>query len=255
VKEPALLPSRLDDDEALGQEARRIRPYLETLVGRPYGRLPTIGYRGPREARIAGGWSQYLTLGLGWTRLVRITPEDSARAQIPTTLAHELAHRYAFDESVTTLRGLEVSARLAAEGDPMHAISARLELARLLVGAAMADALEQWLPDPIDAFFAARSAEPALARAGVYWQRLRARRGFGPDWAAVVYASLPAWALEQAVAQRARESLPVPFPRFALDSLHAAAAFAYTGADALLGRRRARVPVDATLGLWRGTMA
>ncbi len=248
-------PPRLDSDAALNREARRLRPWLETLVGRPYGRLPALSFRRGLEARLAGPWSQYLTLGVGITRLVRLAPPagPEAAAGLPTLLAHELAHRYAFDESVTTLRGLEVSARLAEEGCPQHAVSARLELARLLVGAACAEALAWGDTDAVQRFLDSPGRAAPLARARAALARRRARGG--ADWALRVYAALPVAALEAALHAGEREARPLAFPRFPLDSAQAALAWAYTSADRLTGRRRTRVPVDASLRLLRGAGA
>lgn len=246
----ALSAPGLDDDTALRREAARLRPRVEALVGRPYGRLPGVRYRRGLGARIAGPWSQYLTFGAPWTRRVRMTPLAVSRPSIPTVLAHELAHRYGFDESLTTLRGLEVSARLAEEGDALHALSAPRELARLLFGAAMADALRAGAPDAIERFLAEREGEPALARSRIAWARL-ARRPGRVDCVTQVYAAAPCEALEAAAAAGRAEAGPIPFPRFPLDSLQALAVTLYTAADALAGRRRGTVPVAATLRLWR----
>ena len=248
-----LRPPRLGTNADLAREARRLRPELEAVVGRPYGRLPVVAFRGRLETRLAGGWSQYLTLGLPWTRHVRMTALPGSRLALPTVLAHELAHRYAFDESVTTLRGLETSARLALRGDVLHAVSARLELARLLLGGAMAAAQGPGgAAARLDAFFGARASEVGLVRTAERWRTLR-RRGLarGPDWAATVYLALPLASLEEADAAGREAAAPIAFPRFPLDSLQAAAAWTYTGADALTRRRRVRVPVGATLALWR----
>ncbi|HME73746.1 MAG TPA: hypothetical protein VKM54_28365 [Myxococcota bacterium] len=237
---------------ALGREAERLRPELEALVGRPYGRLPRIGYRRGLEARLAGPWSQYLTLGFGPTRVVRMTSLATSRSAIPTILAHELAHRYSFDESVTTLRGLEVSARFAEAGDPLHGRSVRAELARLALGAAMAEALRGGTPGPIDAFFGTQKEGALLARSAAHWGNVRVRASDrrGPDCVTLLYAEAPAHALEEALALAEPFSRPIPFPRFPIDSGQAAFAAAYTTIDALLGRRRARVPLESTLRLW-----
>jgi hypothetical protein len=242
----------LADNRALRREAERLRPELEALVGRSYGRLPRIGYRRGLEARLSGPWSQYLTLGFGPTRMVRMTSLVTSRSSIPTILAHELAHRYSFDESVTTLRGIELSARLAERGDALHARSVRAELARLALGAAMAEALRRGVPEPIDAFFRAERAGDLLARSAAHWRsvRIRAGQGRGPDCVTLLYADTPARAFEGALARREPLSLPIPFPRFPIDSLQAAFAAAYTAVDALLGRRRARVPLASALRLW-----
>lgn len=251
----ALRAPLLDDDEALRREAARLRPRVEALVGRPYGRLPRVRYRRGLGARIAGPWSQYLTLGFGASRRVRMTPVASSRPSIPTVLAHELAHRYAFDESLTTLRGLEVSARLAEEGDALHALSAPRELARLLVGAAMADALAADCRDEIERFLAERPDDPALARSRAHWARLARAGRTRQDWATLVYAAAPGAALAAAQTGGRREAGPIPHPRFAIDSLPAAAVALYTAADAIAGRRRATVPVEALLRLWRSAGA
>ena len=242
----------LADDAALHAEAERLRPELEALVGRPYGRLPRIRYRHGLEARLAGPWSQYLTLGIGATRNVRMTSWETSRPAIPTILAHELAHRYAFDESVTTLRGLEVSARLGERGDAMHARSARLELARLALGAAMAEVLRGGPPAAVDRFFEAQTGRPALARVSAHWAAIRRRAASGgrPDCVTLIYADAPCRALEAACLAGRIESAPIPFPRFSVDSAQAALVVGYTAVDALLGRRTARVPLEATQRLW-----
>ena len=238
------------DATSLRREAAVIRPVLEELAGRPYGRLPVLAFRGRREARLAGPWSQYLTLGLGATRMVRMAPARLLGLAVPTVLAHELAHRYAFDETVTTLRGLEASARLGAAGDARHAVAARLELARALLAAAMGEARAAGAPRAVDAFFAVRAEDGRLARVRAQWARLR---GHGPaPWSAVVYALGPVGALEDAAAVDAARTGPLPFPRFPIDSLQAAACWAYTGVDALTARRRAPVPVSATRALLAG---
>jgi hypothetical protein len=246
----AVAPPSLDDDAALGREAQRLGPRLEALVGRPYGRLPQVRYRRGLGARIAGPWSQYLTLGHPRTRRVRMTPLPTSRAAIPTILAHELAHRYSFDESLTTLRGLEVSARLALDGDALHAHAAPRELARLLLGAAMAEAVAAGEPAEVERFLAGRDGDPALARVRAGWARIAGR---GPrrriDCVSAVYSVLPCAALEAAEAGGRAPAGPIPHPRFPLDSLQALAVAAYTGADALAGRRRDSVPVGATLEL------
>jgi hypothetical protein len=250
----AIRAPSLEDDAALRREAERLRPVLEALVGVPYGRLPRIGYRRGIEARLAGPWSQYLTLGLGPTRIVRMTSQPASRGAIPTILAHELAHRYTFDESVTTLRGLEVSARVAEGGDALHARALRLELARLALGAAMAVALRTADGAAVDDFFAGADAgEPALARPRAHWAtvRLRLGRDRRPDVVTTVYAELPGAALARAEADGASESAPIPFPRFPVDSAQAFFTTATTAADALTGRRRARVALASTLRVWR----
>jgi len=243
----------LMDNAALGREAERLRPELERLVGRPYGRLPRVGYRRGLEARLAGPWSQYLTLGLGPTRVVRMTSLASSRSAIPTILAHELAHRYSFDESVTTLRGLEVSARLAEAGEALHRRSVHAELARLALGAAMAEALQRGTPEPIDAFLHAQGERSLLARSSAHWSsvRVRSATGLGPDCVTLIYAAAPERALAEASATGQRFSPPIPYPRFPIDSAQAAFVTAYTTIDALLGRRGDRLPLDSTLRLWR----
>jgi hypothetical protein len=243
----------LQDTAALAREAERLRPELETLVGQPYGRLPRIGYRRGLEARLAGPWSQYLTLGFGPTRMVRMTSLSTSRSAIPTILAHELAHRYSFDESVTTLRGLEISARFAEGGDLLHGRSVRAELARLSLGAAMAEALRGGTPGPIDAFFRTQKEGALLARSAAHWEGVRSRASDrrGPECVTLLYAEVPERALEEALASGESLSQPIPFPRFPIDSGQAAFAAAYTTIDALLGRRRARVPLHSTLRLWK----
>lgn len=219
------------------------------MAGRPYGRLPHIGFRRGLEARVAGPWSQYLTLGVGRSRIVRMTPLASSRPALPTILAHELAHRYGFDESVTTLRGLEVSARLAEAGDPAHAVAARLELARALLGAAMRDAVAE--PDDaaaVDDLLAEPAFAAALARGRAHWHAVRAR-GARRNWAAIVYAALPTEAIERAAMAGAQVSAPIPLPRFALDSTQAWLCAGLTRLDAV--RRRETVPLGATLRLYR----
>jgi hypothetical protein len=237
----------LQDDAALRVEAQRLRPVLEGLAGRRYGRLPRVGFRRGLEAWLAGPWSQYLTLGIGPTRLVRITAWEATRPVVPTLLAHELAHRFAFDESVTTLRGLEASARLAEAGDRRHALSVRLELARLALGAAMAQALAAGRPEPIDAFFE-RAGSDAWVRSRSLWERLRERGR--ADWALTVYAALPCAALDEAAGEGALRSAPLSFPRFRVSSPQAAFCALTTSVDALTRRRRARVPLDALQSLW-----
>ena len=242
-------PPLLDDDAALREEARRLRSLVEEVAGRRYGRLPHIAYRGRLEGRLMGPWSQYLTLGIGLSRVVRMTPWETSRQAIPTILAHELAHRFGFDESLTTLRGLEVSARLAEKGDPMHGVSARLELSRLLLGAAMGDALRTGASGEIDAFFEARGEHPAMARPRQQWQRVKGRQR--PDWSLTVYAEIPCASIEGALDLGRSESSLLAFPQFPLDSLPAVACAIYTAADALTRRRRETVPLGATLRLWR----
>jgi len=237
----------IEDDAALRAEAQRLRPVLEGLAGRRYGRLPRVGFRRGLEAWMAGPWSQYLTLGLGPTRVVRITAWQSSRPILPTLLAHELAHRFAFDESVTTLRGLEASARLAEAGDRRHALSVRLELARVALGAAMAQALASGCPEPVEAFFVRTHAD-AWVRSRAVWEALR-RRGRA-DWALTVYAALPCAALEEAAGEGSLRSAPLAFPRFRVASPQAAFCAVTTTVDALTRRRRARVPLDALQSLW-----
>jgi hypothetical protein len=176
----------------------------------------------------------------------------TSRSSIPTILGHELAHRYSFDESVTTLRGLELSARLAERGDPLHGRSVRAELARLALGAAMAEAVRRGTPEPIDAFFRTQSEIDLLVRSAAHWRRVRFRAAQRRDLDCVtlLYADTPAHALEGALARGEPFSRPIPFPRFPIDSGQAAFAAAYTTVDALLGRRRARVPLQSTLRLW-----
>jgi hypothetical protein len=242
-------PPLLDDDGALREEAKRLRPTLEAVAGRAYGRLPHIAYRGRLGARLMGPWSQYLTLGFGVSRVVRMSPRQNSRPAIPTIVAHELSHRFGFDESLTTLRGLEVSARLAEQGDAMHGVSARLELARLLLGAAMGDALRAGAGGEIDAFFEAQADRPALARPRLQWRRARGRNC--PDWSLTVYAEIPCACIEAARDLGRAGSGRLAFPRFPVDSLPALACAIYTAVDSLTRRRRQEVPLDATLRLWR----
>lgn len=246
-------PTLLADDAALRREALRLLPCVEDVAGRPYGRLPHIGYRRGIEARFAGPWSQYLTLGLGVTRVVRMTSWESSRPAIPAILAHELAHRYGFDESVTTLRGLEVSAREAERGDERHEVAARWELARLLVGGAMHEALRTAQATVLDDLLRTDPGA-ALLRSARQWDLLRARSPQRPDWALTVYAALPLAAIEQADACDASRSAPVPFPSFARDGAQAWMCAAYTSADAISGRRRQTVPLGALLRLWRSSV-
>lgn len=248
AREAGLAAPLLDDDRALRREAARLRPCVEAVVGRPYGRLPRVGYRRGLEARLAGPWSQYLTLGVGASRVVRMTPWAPARPAIPTILAHELAHRYSFDESLTTLRGLEVSARLAEAGDALHARSVVRELARVALGAAMDEAVRTGRGAAIDDFLADH-ATPVLERSRLRWQALRARSR--SDAVTVVYQCLPCEALERCADTGARAARGLPFPRFPLDSLHAALVWLQTAADSR--RRRAEVPLEATLRLWSAT--
>lgn len=250
ARSAAVVPPSLDHDAALLREAERLGPRVEALVGRPYGRLPQVRYRRGLGARIAGPWSQYLTLGHPRTRRVRMTPLPASRAAIPTILAHELAHRYSFDESLTTLRGLEVSARLALDGDALHAHAAPRELARLLLGAAMAEAVAAGEQAEVERFLAGRSRDPALARVRAGWVRLGSRgAGRRIDCVSAVYSVLPCAALEAAEASCGAPAGPIPHPRFPIDSLQALAVAAYTGADALAGRRGDSVEVEATLAL------
>jgi hypothetical protein len=245
----ATTPPLLEDGPALREEARRLRPLVEAVAGRRYGRLPHVAYRGPLETRVTGPWSQYLTLGSGFTRFVRMTPWETSRPAIPTILAHELSHRFGFDESLTTLRGLEVSARLAEQGDPMHRVSSRLELARLLLGAAMGDAIRTGGHQAIDRFFQAHADVSSVARPSQQWIRVRKRKR--PDWSLMVYAEMPCAALETALALGRSRSGDLPFPFFPLDSFQAVACAVYTAVDALTGRRRQAVPLGATLRLWQ----
>ena len=244
-------PPLLGDDAALRKEAERLRSTLEAVAGRAYGRLPQIAYRGRLGARLMGPWSQYLTLGIGVSRLVRMTPRQTSRLAIPTIVAHELSHRFGFDESLTTLRGLEVSARLAEQGDPMHGVSARLELVRLLLGAAMGDALRAGVGGEVDAFFEAQADRPALARPRQQWQRVKGRKR--PDWSLIVYAEIPCACIEAARDLGRSESGQLAFPRFPVDSLPALACAIYTAVDSLTRRRHQNVPLGATLQLWSST--
>lgn len=240
-------------------------------MGRPYGRLPDVRYRRGLGARLAGPWSQYLTLGHPATRRVRMTPRASSRTAIPAILAHELAHRYSFDESLTTLRGLELSARLAREDDLPHAHAARRELARMALGAALAEAAAGPggpAEAEVERFLAERPGDPALARTRAQWAHLRARReaGRGVDCVTTVYSVLPMRALAAGCAAaeaggsgaRAGRGVatqrcgPIPHPRFPLDSLQAWAVAAYTLVDALAGRRREGTPLGAVAWLWEG---
>ncbi len=243
-----IAPPLLDDGEALRKEARRLRPMVEEVAGRPYGRLPHVAYRGRLEGRLMGPWSQYLTLGIALSRVVRMTPRETSRLAIPTILAHELCHRFGFDESLTTLRGLEVSARLAEQGDPIHWVSSRLELGRLLLGAAMGDALRTGASGEIDAFFEAHAEPSAIARPREQWRRARGRAL--PDWSLMVYAEIPCAAIEGAVELGRSESSRLAFPHFPLDSFQALACAIYTAADSLTRRREQSVPLGATLRLW-----
>ncbi len=244
-------PAPLRDAEALRGEAERLRPVLESVAGRAYGRLPHVALRGRLEARLAGPWSQYGTLGFGRSRFVRLAPGAETRVRLPVVLAHELAHRYAFDESVTTLRGLEASARRAEEGDPGHFVAARLELARLLVGGALADALAEGRAAEVEAWLAEDAAGPCrLDFLRPRWSALRLRSR--PDWTTTVYAQAPLRALEAGQGAGTSRSARVPFPRFPLEGVHAVACAAYTGVDALTRRRTARVPLEATLRLLEG---
>ena len=242
-------PPLLDDNGALREEARRLRSLVEEVAGRSYGRLPHVAYRGRLEGRLMGPWSQYLTLGIGLSRVVRMTPWETSRQAITTILAHELAHRFGFDESLTTLRGLEVSARLAEQGDPMHGVSARLELARLLLGAAMGDALRTGASGEIEAFFEARGDHPAMVRPRQQWRRVKGRQR--PDWSLTVYAEIPCASIEGALELGRSESSRLAFPRFPLGSLPAVACAIYTVVDFLTRRRHQVVPLGATLRLWR----
>ena len=242
-------PPLLEDSPALREEARRLRPLVEAVAGRRYGRLPHVAYRGRLEARLTGPWSQYLTLGIGLSRIVRMTPWETSRQAIPTILAHELSHRFGFDESLTTLRGLEVSARLAEQGDPMHGVSSRLELARLLIGAAMGDALRTGARQAIDRFFDAHANAPVMARPRQQWARVKQRQC--PDWSLMVYAEMPCASIETALELDRSRSSDLPFPYFPLDSFQAVACAIYTALDSLTGRRRQAVPLGAALRLWR----
>jgi hypothetical protein len=241
-------PPLLDDDAALRGEARRIRSTVEAVAGRSYGRLPHVSYRGRLETRLMGPWSQYLTLGIGPSRVVRMTSWKTSRPAIPTVLAHELSHRFGFDESLTTLRGLEVSARLAERGDPMHEVSVRLELSRMLLGAAMGDALRAGAGGEIDAFFETHGDRPAMARPREQWRRVKGRKL--PDWSLTVYAEIPCASIEAARQLGRSASSLLAFPYFPLDSLPALACAIYTAADELTRRRRQTVPLGATLRLW-----
>lgn len=243
----------LADAAALRREAKRLRPRLEELVGRRYGRLPRIGIRRGLEACFAGPWSQYLTLGLGPTRCVRITSREAARPVLPTILAHELAHRFAFDESVTTLRAIELSARLGEEGDAMHARAVRLQLGQLALGAALAAASRSGEVEALERFLAGRArgrpAEPV--RDVLATVRRAAAAGRGPGCVGVLYAEMPAAALDAAHASGARSAGPLPHPRFPIRSLASLFFAATAAADALSGRRQATLPVEAALRLWQ----
>lgn len=240
-------PPLLDDDEALRREAERLRPVVEEVAGRPYGRPPLVGYRRGLEARIFADLSTYYPLGIA--RVVRLGRLEGRRLVVPTLLAHEIAHRYSFDESLTTLRGLEASARRAEAGDPAHAVSVRLALARLAFVSACALAADEGHHDAVERFV---DDAPALRDALLTtWstERRRAWQGRRIDGLALVYSILPARALEQAAASGARTP-PLPFPRMTLRSARAVGTLAATALDAAMGRRRARVPLDAVCRLW-----
>jgi hypothetical protein len=129
----------------------------------------------------------------------------------------------------------------------------RAELARLSLGAAMAEALRGGTPGPIDAFFRTQKEGALLARSAAHWEGVRSRASDrrGPECVTLLYAEVPERALEEALASGESLSQPIPFPRFPIDSGQAAFAAAYTTIDALLGRRRARVPLHSTLRLWK----
>jgi hypothetical protein len=131
----------------------------------------------------------------------------------------------------------------------MHEVSVRLELARLLLGAAMGDALRAGAGGEIDAFFEAHADHPALARPRQQWRRVKGRRL--PDWSLTVYSEIPCASIEAARQLGRSASSRLAFPYFPIDSFQALACAIYTAADALTRRRRQTVPLGATLRLWR----
>ena len=130
----------------------------------------------------------------------------------------------------------------------MHQVSARLELARLLLGAAMGDALRAGASGEIDAFFQARADQPAIARPRQQWGRVKGRKL--PDWSLTVYSEIPCASIEAARQLGRSVSGHLAFPHFPIDSLQALACAIYTAADSLTRRRRQTVPLGATLRLW-----
>lgn len=242
-------PPLLDDDDALRREAERLRPVVEEVAGRPYGRPPRVGYRHGLEARILGDLSTYHPLG--FARVVRLGRLRDRRRIVPTLLAHELAHRYSFDESITTLRGLEASARRAEAGDPGHAVSVRVSLARLALVSACALAADQGLEGEVERFLV--DASPVLRaplRAAWSAEQRRATRGHRVDGLALVYSILPTEALEGAAADGRTWAERLPFPRMTLRSARAVGTLGATALDAAMGRRRTRIPLDAVCRLW-----
>ena len=242
-------PPFLYDDAALRREAELLRPVLEAVSGRPYGRPARVGYRRGFEARIFGDLSTYHPLGVA--RVVRLGRLEGRRWVVPTLLAHELAHRYSFDETITTLRGLEASARRAEAGDLGHAVSVRVSLARLALVSACVLAADQGRDEALERFIAATPTlrEPLAAT----WtaERRRARRGRRVDGLALVYSVLPTQALERAAAGERECTEPLPFPRMTLRSARACGTLGATALDAAMGRRRARIPLEATCRIWK----
>jgi hypothetical protein len=242
-------PALLDDDAALRSEAERLRPVVEQVSGRPYGRPARVGYRRGLEARIFGDLSTYHPLGVA--RVVRLGRLEGRRWVVPTLLAHELAHRYSFDESITTLRGLEASARRAEAGDLGHAVSVRVSLARLVLVSACVLAADEGHDEAVERFIEATPAlRKPLAETWTAEQR-RVRSGRQVDGLALVYSILPTQALEQAAEAGRACAEPLPFPRMRLRSARAVGTLGATALDAVMGRRRTRIPLDAVCRIWQ----
>jgi hypothetical protein len=241
-------PPLLEDDAALQREAEALRPFVEAVAGRPYRRPAHVAYRRGLEARIFGDLSTYHPLGLA--RVVRLGRLEGRRFIVPTLLAHELAHRYSFDESITTLRGLEASARRAEAGDAGHAVSVRISLARLAFVSACSLAADAGLDEDVESFL---EATPVLRTPlGEAWaaERARARGGRRVDGLALVYSILPTEALERAVADGRDCAEHLPFPGMTLRSARSVGTLGATVLDAAMGRRRTRIPLDAVCRLW-----
>jgi hypothetical protein len=182
--------------------------------------------------------------------VVRLGRLNGRRWIVPTLLAHELAHRYSFDESITTLRGLEASARRAEAGDLGHAVSVRVSLARLALVSACVLAADQGHDEAVERFI---ETTPALREPlAETWtaERRRARRGRRVDGLALVYSILPTQALERAAERGHASAEPQPFPRMTLRSARAVGTLGATALDAIMGRRRTRIPLDAVCRIW-----
>ncbi len=118
----------VENNADLLYEALKMLPYVNEVCGKPGEKIIGAQFMTKLEERFCGGASYYNGvlpfLRLFGIPLSRINSHyiatDTHEPSVQGILAHEMAHCASSNESATTLRGIEINARIALTGDASH---------------------------------------------------------------------------------------------------------------------------------------